>query len=443
MANVTRRIGLSLGADLCWPLCYEGILKRLDLQLKIGGDTVGFEVERVTIEPFDLRQPCRYDLVVDRLTHWYMASREWIKKSVIMDGLYVFNNPWAIQAMEKHTTYCAMMRLGLPVPDTWLLPPKAYDPKADLQVTLERYAKLFDLGEVGRQLGYPMFMKPYDGGGWTGVSRIDDEKALRAAYEKSGTHVMHLQRAVEPHDLFVRCIGFGPQTRVVRYDPSAPLHDRYTMDKDVLPEDEASVLRDMTLTINGFFGWDFNSCEALRQGSTWHPIDFANACPDSQVTSLHYHFPWLVQANLKWSIFCAATKRKMRPNLDWDPYYEAARPELPYRERLRRTAAVAEKHFDAERFEAFCAKHLAHLDEVAWEFFGTPEAREAVRLKVEALFPKHEVESFTELFWSRIQRWRDEEASALVPAAAGPSRKAAATAPAAAPTRTRKKAKTK
>ena len=418
MAIVTRRIGLSLGADLCWPLCYEAIMKRLDLELKLGSDTVRFDVDRVTIEPFDLRQPCEYDLVVDRLTHWYAVSREWIKKAIILDGLYVFNNPWAIQSMEKHTTYCAMMKLGLPVPDTWLLPPKKYEPKADLEPTLQRYARLFDLGDVGKRLGYPMFMKPYDGGGWTGVSRIPDEATLRAAYEQSGTHVMHLQRAVEPHDLFVRCIGFGPQTRVIRYDPSAPLHDRYTLDRDVLPAEQSAVMRDMTLTINAFFGWDFNSCEALRREEVWHPIDFANACPDSQVTSLHYHFPWLVKANLKWSIFCAATKRPMRQNLDWAPYYEAARPELPYRERLRATGALAERHFDTERFEEFCAQHLPHMDEVAWEFFGTDAAREAVRVKVEALYPKHEVERFTELFWSRIQRWREEEGSATVTAPA-------------------------
>ena len=42
MALVTRRIGLSLGADLCWPLCYEAIVKRLDLALELGGDTVRF-----------------------------------------------------------------------------------------------------------------------------------------------------------------------------------------------------------------------------------------------------------------------------------------------------------------------------------------------------------------------------------------------------------------
>ncbi len=242
MADVTRRIGLSLGADLCWPICYEELVRQLDLALPVGDDIVRFDVERVTIEPFDLRQPCRYDLVVDRLTHWYTTSREWIKKAVVMDGLYVFNNPWSIQANEKHTTYCAMMALGLPIPDTWMVPPKEYEPRADLDATLDRYAQLFDLGAVGDQLGYPMFMKPYDGGGWAGVSRVDDEAGLRAAYEESGTYVMHLQKAVDPYDLFVRCLGFGPQLRIIRYDPTAPLHDRYTADDGGISEDERSLL---------------------------------------------------------------------------------------------------------------------------------------------------------------------------------------------------------
>ena len=46
---------------------------------------------------------------------------------------------------------------------------------------------------------------------------------------------MNLQKAVIPYDWFVRCIGLGPQTRKVNYDPSAPLHDRYTMDTNFLP----------------------------------------------------------------------------------------------------------------------------------------------------------------------------------------------------------------
>jgi hypothetical protein len=411
MAKKTRRIGLSLGADICWPICYQEIVKRLDLAIDWQGDRVGVEVERVTIEPFDLRQPCKYDVVLDRLTHWFHTSREWIKKAIIMDGLYVLNNPWAVQSMEKQTTYCAMMHLGMPIPETWMVPPKSYQPVPDLKETLKSYAQLFDLGKIGSRLGYPIFMKPYDGGGWKGVSRIDDEATLRARYEESGVMVMHLQKAVHPFDRFVRCIGLGPQTHIVRYEPGAPLHDRYTMDKDFVSAEEAQLLRDTTLTINAFFGWDFNSCEALHSpdDDVWHPIDFANPCPDSQVTSLHKHFPWLVVANVKWSVFCAVTRRPMRRTLDWAPFYQiAAEPDLPYRERLRRYAAVAAERFETEKFEEFCATHLGHLDEVAWEFFGTPVARSAVRAKVAALFPPHEVEQFTELFWQRIQSWRKD-----------------------------------
>jgi hypothetical protein len=411
MGDVTRRIGLSLGADICWPRCYEQLLQRLDLRIPWHGDTLRFEIERITIEPFDLRQPCRYDLVVDRLTHWYHTSREWIKKAVVLDGLYVFNNPWSIQANEKHTTYAAMMRLGLKIPATWMVPPKSYEKSADLAPTLERYARLFDLGAIGKRLGYPLFMKPYDGGGWVGVTKIDDEVALRAAYEASGTKIMHLQQGVIPYDRFVRCIGFGPQTRIVNYDPGAPLHDRYTMDREFVTRAQAAELEAITLTINAFFGWDFNSCEALLRGNDWHPIDFANACPDSQVTSLHYHFPWLVKANLKWSLYCAATRRPMRQNLDWQPYFDAAARESSYEARLAAYATLARRHFDTDRFEEFCGSHLARFDEISWEFFGSDAARAAVRAKVEALYPPHEVERFTELFWTRIQQWRRQEAA--------------------------------
>jgi hypothetical protein len=311
--------------------------------------------------------------------------------------------------MEKHSTYTAMMALGLPIPATWMIPPKSYEPSPDLEPTLSAYARLFDLGAIGQQIGYPLFMKPYDGGAWKGVTKIDDEKALRAAYDESGKLVMHLQQAVHPFESFVRCIGLGPQTIWVKYDPSAALHDRYTMARNFLTEEEKSLLADITLTINGMFGWDFNSCESLKKDGTWYPIDFANPCPDSQVTSLHYHFPWIVKSNIRWSVFCAATKKKMRKTLDWDAYFEIAERNLPYRERVAEYARITRQRMEADRFEEFCARHLAHLDEIAWEFFGSDLARQAVRKKVSALFPEHEVEQFTDLFWTRIQAWRQDE----------------------------------
>ena len=208
------------------------------------------------------------------------------------------------------------------------------------------------------------------------------------------------------------------------------------------PTTERQTLVDTTLTINSFFGWEFNSCEALRQNGEWRPIDFANACPDSQVTSLHYHFPWLVAANLRWSIFCAATKRPMPVNLDWSPYFEIADSSLPYADKLAAYATIARERFQAHEFEEFCATHLPHLDDVVREFFGDGIAYGAVRQKVEALFPGHEVDFFTDLFWERIQLWRSSATQAAADAAPRLAlhcvprpRQAAATAPRLAPRR--------
>lgn len=136
MTERTVNIGLSLGADICWPICYETLLSDLNLSINYGGEHIKFATERVTIEPFNLQQPVKYDVVIDRLTHWYSTSREWIKKGILLDDLYVYNNPWSLQSNEKHTSYAAMMRLDLPVPETWMLPPKAYEDSDDLKETL-------------------------------------------------------------------------------------------------------------------------------------------------------------------------------------------------------------------------------------------------------------------------------------------------------------------
>ena len=166
-------------------------------------------------------------------------------------------------------------------------------------------------------------------------------------------------------------------------------------------------------TINAFFGWDFNSCEMLRSAETLYPIDFANACPDSQVTSLHYHFPWLVKAMLRWTLFNAATGRKKKLSLDWDRFFAAYDPALPADEQLARYDAIALEYFDATAFNDFCATHLKDLDAIAHEFFGTERFREITRAKVAALYPPHEVERFTDHFFGMVQLWRKAEAERI------------------------------
>ncbi|MGE3174132.1 MAG: RimK family alpha-L-glutamate ligase [Planctomycetota bacterium] len=408
MATETRYLGLSLGADICWPLAFEEILAASKLSVKVGKDTVKFECERMPLEPFSLRAPCKYHVVVDRLTHWLPLRREWIKKAVLMDGLYVYNNPWSVQSWEKHSTYCAMMALGMPIPETVMVPQKNYEPKPDLEFTLQSYAKLFDLPAIGRELGFPMFMKPYDGGGWQGVSMVESEEDLRRAYDNSERHLMHLQRAVSGYDLFVRAVGIGPQVRLMKYDPGQPLHMRYLPERGFCSAEDEQVMTDTCLVINAFFGWDFNSCEALRRDGEFWPIDFANPCPDSQVNSIHFHWPWYVLSNLRWALFAAATKRQMRRTLDFEPFYAIAREDLPYREKLRRYAAIARERMDAARFAEFCDKQLRPVTAATVDWLGGDSCRQAIRRKVGHVFPAHEVDEFSERFWQQVQQGRAE-----------------------------------
>jgi hypothetical protein len=89
-----------------------------------------------------------------------------------MDDVYLLNNPFTFQAMEKHSAYCALMRLGIRVPETWLIPHKVPPVNPRFQETAERYNTPFDLAAIGAGIGYPLYMKPFDGGQWVGVWRV-------------------------------------------------------------------------------------------------------------------------------------------------------------------------------------------------------------------------------------------------------------------------------
>ena len=135
----THLIGLLLGTEEDWSRAFETMISRAAPAIQHGGERHEITTERVTIEPFDLRMHPRHALVIDRLAHWYYVPREWIKKVALMDDVYLLNNPFTFQAMEKHAAYCAMMRLGLKVPATWLVPYK--QPPADerFAYTAERF----------------------------------------------------------------------------------------------------------------------------------------------------------------------------------------------------------------------------------------------------------------------------------------------------------------
>jgi hypothetical protein len=80
MTSTPHLIGLLLGTEEDWPRAFETILSRLGPIPGVGGTRHSFSSERITIEPFGLRDRARQELVIDRLAYWYYQPREWLKK---------------------------------------------------------------------------------------------------------------------------------------------------------------------------------------------------------------------------------------------------------------------------------------------------------------------------------------------------------------------------
>jgi hypothetical protein len=78
MEETEHLVGLLLGTEEDWPTAFETLVERLGPVEDAAGATHRVRTERITMEPFDLRDKPRYDLVVDRLAYWYFLPREWL-----------------------------------------------------------------------------------------------------------------------------------------------------------------------------------------------------------------------------------------------------------------------------------------------------------------------------------------------------------------------------
>jgi hypothetical protein len=407
-------VGLLLGTEEDWPTAFEAIMRRVGTVTDASGSDHDYDVERMTIEPFDLRSAARQDVVIDRLAYWYYHPREWLKKVALVDDVYLFNSPFTFQSMEKHAAYCAMMRLGLHVPDTVLVPYKNPPENAKYAYTAARYNRSFDLDAIAERLGYPLFMKPYDGGAWVGVTQIRNAGELHRAYDESGQRLMHLQKAVAGYEVFARSLSIGAETMVMKFDADQPMHARYSVAHDFLDAATGNEAVTIGRLVNAFFRWEFNSCETLIKDGVVYPIDYANACPDVAITSLHYYFPWAIKALAKWTVFCTATGRRPRYDLDTRRYFDIAdRTDLDYREKLAAYRKLADDYFEVERYLDFCASRLSHLDEAVLEWVEGPEFDRLLVDTVRSTFPAHEHDHFVAHYRGLLGAWASDERGRL------------------------------
>ena len=352
--------------------------------------------------------------MIDRLGWWYTVPREWLKKVSLMDDVYLLNNPFTFQAMEKHSAYCAMMRLGLNVPETWLIPHKNPPENPRFEPTAERYNLPFELEEIAAKVGYPLYMKPFDGGQWVGVTRIRDADELHAVYDASGERLMHLQASVEDFDVFARSLSIGAETMVMHFEPDRPMYDRYQVDHDFLSQETGDEVVTISRLVNAFFRWEFNSCETIVKDGVASPIDYANASPDVALTSLHYYFPWAIRALVRWTAFCAATGRQMLINQTTRAYFEVGdRDDFSYEEKLAEYRRLADDYFQVPEYDEFCATTLTHLDEILVDWVESADFDALLVDTVRSTFPEHEHEQFVAHYRGLLAAWATDQRAAV------------------------------
>jgi hypothetical protein len=258
---------------------------------EINGRNAGVTAEYMTIGGVRMAEKSEYDTIVDRISHEIPFYRAFLK-SAVLGGAKVINNPFWWTADDKFFNYSLATYLGIAIPKTVLLPQKEYK-EGVVSESLRNLQYPLDWQGIIDYVGLPAFIKPYDGGGWRGVSRVNTFEELMEKYDASGTDCMVLQEFI-PFDHYVRsyCIGkrdVCPMT----YDPT---FQRYlVVDNYLDPATEERVRRE-TILINEALGYDINTVEFAIKDGIPYAIDYMNPAPDADWWSVgSVYFKWMVE----------------------------------------------------------------------------------------------------------------------------------------------------
>jgi len=264
------RVGLLCGREYSFPPAF---IERVNT----AGARHGVTAEMVKLGGTRMDDPARYRVIVDRISHEVEYYRGALKHAVLQ-GTYVINNPFWWTADDKYFNYSVMAKLGVAIPRTVLLPQKGYP--ADIDLTPESLQNLefpVDWDALLDYTGRPAILKPYSGGGWKHVYKVENKEDLLAAYDRTAPYCMTLQQFIN-FDRYVRCFTFGKtDITPVAYDPR---ERRYLIEHEYLsPELGARVVRDAQ-TINLALGYEMNTIEFAVAGEVPYAIDFLNPAPD-------------------------------------------------------------------------------------------------------------------------------------------------------------------
>jgi len=278
----------------------------------------GIVAEPVSIDKVMQNKATDYAVIIDRISQDVPFYRTYLKNAALT-GTIVINNPFWWSADDKFFNNCLADTVGVPLPKTAILP-SAEHPTDTTAKSFRNLAFPMDWEAIFEYVGFPAYMKPYAGGGWKNVYRLENREEFWEKHRETGQLVMLLQEEIVFDSYFrVYCLG-RKAVRIMPYEPRNPHHLRYVVDNPNTDKKLLATIKDYTLRLCNGLGYDFNTVEfAVRDGIPY-AIDFGNPAPDAELTSVgQENFEWVVEEAAKMAI-SYAKKYNGKPNLFWGDF---------------------------------------------------------------------------------------------------------------------------
>lgn len=307
---MTKKIGILFGKERSFP---EAFIQRInDKKIK------GIVAEAVKIDKVAQGEPSGYTVIIDRISQDVPFYRAFLKNAAI-SGAAVINNPFWWSADEKFFNNALATKIGVPVPKTVILPSREL-PDDTSSESFSNLAYPLDWNGIFEYVGFPAYMKPFAGGGWKHVYKLNSMEEFFERHAETGQLVMLLQEEIIFEEYY-RCYCIGRKhVRIMPYEPRNPHHLRYVADhrpsKELL-----RTMEEIVLKINQYLGYDFNTVELAVRDGIPYAIDFCNPAPDADVKSVgQENFEWVVETAATYAIEIAQLANPITDNLSWGEY---------------------------------------------------------------------------------------------------------------------------
>jgi hypothetical protein len=305
-----KKIGILFGKERSFP---EAFVERVNKK-----NVEGIIAEPVRIDKAMQGESCGYAVIFDRISQDVPFYRTWLKNAAVT-GTAVINNPFWWSADDKYFNNCLMTKVDVPVPKTVILPSRDL-PTDTSDESFSNLTFPLDWDSIFKYVGFPAYMKPFEGGGWKHVYKLSSPEEFFLKHSETGQLVMLLQEEIVFTEYYrCYCIG-GKYVRIMSYEPRNPHHLRYVADFKPSPE-RLKQMTDIVLRINKYLGYDFNTVELAVRDGIPYAIDFCNPAPDAERTSVgEENFEWVVETAANYAIEKALAHKDGADNLTWGEY---------------------------------------------------------------------------------------------------------------------------